>query len=152
MGEATGSTDWNAWNDGIIDANRAVITQFRANGGRVGGYFAGAAMLLVHHLGARTGRERITPLVYVPVGRDMVVAATKGGAPSNPDWYYNLKAHPRVLVEVGTDRVVVTAAEIRGHDRDDFYARLAHLRPAFAGYATRTTRVIPMFRLSPLDS
>ena len=140
--------EWSAWSDRIVEANKEVVAEFRANAGRVGGYFAGAPMLLLHHVGARSGTERVTPLVYVPDGGDMVVAATKGGAPTNPDWYHNLKAHPRVRVEVGAGTFAVDAVEVTGAERDALYRRLAQMRPAFAGYEARTDRVIPMLRLT----
>lgn len=141
---------WSSWNEQIPEANRGVVEEFRAHAGRVGGYFAGAPMLLLHHIGARSGIERVNPLVYVRDGEDMVVAASKGGAPQNPDWYHNLKAHPRAVVEVGAERVPVRASEVSGSERDELYGRLARMRPAFAGYAAETERIIPMIRLSPL--
>ena len=128
------------WNDRIID-------EFRTNDGKVGGYFAGAPMVLIHHLGARSGTERVSPLVYLPDGEDMVVAATKGGHPQNPDWYHNLRAHPRITVEVGTDTFPVDAVEATGADRDQLWRRLVAMRPGFGEYETKTTRVFPMFRL-----
>jgi deazaflavin-dependent oxidoreductase (nitroreductase family) len=128
------------------------VEEFRANAGRVEGYFSGATMLLLHHVGAHTGRERVTPLVYLQDGEHWVVAATKGGAPRNPDWYHNLKAHPRVRIEVGAETLRVEAVEVTGAERDALYQRLAQLRPAFAGYQTKTDRVIPMFRLTRIPS
>lgn len=100
MAEPTG---WSAWNAQIIEADKEVVAEFRARGGQVGGYFAGAPMLLLHHIGARTGVEHVNPLVYVRDGDDLVVAASKGGAPDNPDWYRNLTARPRVSIELGTE-------------------------------------------------
>ena len=141
-------TNWSAWSAQIIEANKEIVAEFRANGGRVGGYFADAPMLLLHHIGARTGDEHVNPLVYVRDGDDLVVAASKGGAPDNPAWYHNLKAHPRVAIELGTETLTVEATEVYGEERDRFYRRLAHMRPAFAGYETRTDRVIPMLRLT----
>lgn len=130
--------------------NAAIIDEFRSNAGRVGGYFEGAPMVLVHHLGARTGIERVSPLVYLPDGQDMIVAATKGGAPAHPDWYHNLTAHPRVTVEVGTETFRVEAVEVTGAERHSLWHRLVELRPGFAAYETRTSRVFPMFRLTRL--
>jgi deazaflavin-dependent oxidoreductase (nitroreductase family) len=127
--------------------NQHIIEEFRANGGKVGGYFEGAHMILIHHIGARSGIERINPLTYLPDGQDMVIAATKGGAPTNPDWYHNLKAHPRIQVEVGTETFTVEATEVTGEERDELWRRLVELRPGFADYETKTTRVFPMFRL-----
>jgi deazaflavin-dependent oxidoreductase (nitroreductase family) len=138
MSESSGPNDWN----------RKVIEEFRANAGKVGGYFEGAPMILVHHLGARTGTERVSPLVYLPDGEDMVIAATKGGAPTNPDWYHNLKAHPRITVEVGTEAFPVEATEVTGTERDELWRRLVEMRPGFAEYEEKTDRVFPMFRLT----
>lgn len=128
------------WNENIID-------EFRNNAGKVGGYFEGAPMVLVHHRGAKSGTERVSPLVYLPDGSDMVIAATKGGSPTNPDWYHNLKAHPRVTVEVGTDTIEAQAVEVTGPERDELWRRLVEMRPGFAAYEIKTTRVFPMFRL-----
>jgi deazaflavin-dependent oxidoreductase (nitroreductase family) len=129
-----------SWNDGIIE-------EFRANDGRVGGRFEGASMILVHHIGAKSGTERVSPLVYLRDGDDMVVAATKGGSPTHPDWYHNLRAHPRVTVEVGSETFEVDAVETSGADRDELWRRLVEARPGFASYESKTTRVFPMFRL-----
>jgi deazaflavin-dependent oxidoreductase (nitroreductase family) len=137
MSESSGPNDWN----------RKVIEEFRANGGKVGGYFEGAPMVLIHHIGARTGVERVSPLVYLPDGDTMVIAATKGGAPTNPDWYHNLKAHPEIIVEVGTDSFPVEATEVTGAERDELWRRLVQMRPGFGEYEQKTDRVFPMFRL-----
>src|ERR687884_256826 len=101
------------------DWNQKIIEEFRSNGGKVGGYFEGAPMILIHHIGARTGAERVNPLTYLPDGADMVVAATKGGSPTNPDWYHNLKTHPRITVEVGTETFPVEVSEVGGAERDE---------------------------------
>jgi deazaflavin-dependent oxidoreductase (nitroreductase family) len=138
VGESSGPRDWN----------QKIIEEFRANAGKVGGYFEGAPMILIHHVGARSGTERVSPLVYLPDGDDMVIAATKGGAPTNPDWYHNLKAHPRILAEVGTETFPVEAREVTGEERDHLWSRLVEMRPGFAEYETKTTRVFPMFRLT----
>jgi deazaflavin-dependent oxidoreductase (nitroreductase family) len=132
---------------GPKDRNQKVIEEFRANAGKVGGYFEGAPMILVHHVGARTGTERVSPLVYLPDGDEMVIGATKGGAPTNPDWYHNLKAHPRITVEVGTDTFTAEATEATGADRDELWRRLVEMRPGFGEYEKKTDRVFPMFRL-----
>ena len=130
--------------------NAGIIDEFRRNDGRVGGYFEGAPMILVHHIGARTGTERVSPLVYLSDGDDMIVAATKGGAPAHPDWYHNLKANPRVTAEVGTETFRVEAVEVTGAERDSLWQRLVEQRPGFATYETKTSRVFPMFRLTRL--
>ena len=128
--------------------NKNIIEEFRANDGKVGGYFAGAPMILIHAIGARSGIERVNPLVYLPDGEDMVIAATKGGSPTNPDWYHNVKAHPRIQVEVGTETFPVEATEVTGAERDELWRRLVEIRPGFAEYETKTDRVFPMFRLT----
>ena len=133
---------------GPSDRNQKIIEEFRANEGKVGGYFEGAPMILIHHVGARSGTERVNPLVYLPDGKDMVIAATKGGAPTNPDWYFNLKAHPRIMAEVGTEAFPVEATEVTGAERDELWRRLVELRPGFGEYEKKTTRVFPMFRLT----
>ena len=140
MSESSGPTDWN----------QKIIEEFRANEGRVGGYFEGAHMVLIHHIGARTGKERVNPVTYLPDGDDMVIAATKSGAPTNPDWYHNLKANPRITVEVGIATFPVEAAEVTGAERDELWRRLVELRPGFAAYETKTSRIFPMFRLTRL--
>ena len=141
MSESSGPSNWN----------QKIIEEFRANEGKVGGYFEGAHMLLIHHIGARSGTERVNPLAYLPDGNDMIIAATKGGAPKNPDWYYNLKKHPRITVEVGTTTVPVDATEVTGAERNELWRRLVELRPGFAAYETKTSRVFPMFRLTRLS-
>ena len=134
-----------------VDFNQQIIEEFRANDGRVGGPFAGAPMILIHHLGARSGTERVSPLVYLPDGDDMIIAATKGGAPSHPDWYRNVVAHPEITVEVGADTFRVRAAETTGQERDDLWRRLKEARPGFAGYEAKTDRVFPMIRLTRIS-
>jgi deazaflavin-dependent oxidoreductase (nitroreductase family) len=138
VSESSGPNDWN----------QKIIEEFRANAGKVGGYFEGAPMILIHHIGARSGTERVNPLTYLPDGEDMVIAATKSGAPRNPDWYYNLKGHPRIEVEVGTATFPVEATEVTGEERDELWRRLVEMRPGFAEYETKTTRVFTMFRLT----
>ena len=131
--------------------NQKIIDEFRSNAGKVGGYFDGAPMILIHHIGARSGTERVNPLVYLPDGDDMIIAATKGGAPTNPDWYHNLKAHPRITVEVGTATFPVEATEATGDERGGLWRRLVEMRPGFAAYETKTSRIFPMFRLTRLS-
>jgi deazaflavin-dependent oxidoreductase (nitroreductase family) len=138
VSESSGPGDWN----------QKIVEEFRTNGGRVGGYFEGAHMILVHHIGARSGTERVNPLVYLPDGENMIIAATKGGAPTHPDWYHNLKAHPRITVEVGSETFQVEATEVTGAERDKLWRRLVEIRPGFAEYETKTDRVFPMFRLT----
>jgi deazaflavin-dependent oxidoreductase (nitroreductase family) len=141
VSESSGPNNWNQKN----------IEEFRAHEGKIGGYFEGAHMILIHHIGARSGTERVNPLTYLPDGDDMIIAATKGGAPKNPDWYYNLKQHPRITVEVGTTTFPVDATELTGEERNELWRRLVELRPGFAAYETKTSRVFPMFRLTRLS-
>lgn len=132
------------------DRNARIIEEFRANEGRVGGYFEGVPILLLHTRGARTGLPRTNPLAYLPDGERFVVIASKGGAPSNPDWFHNLVAHPDVSVEVGTRTVPVRAVVITGAERDELYGRQAARLPAFAEYERRAKRTIPVIALEPV--
>jgi deazaflavin-dependent oxidoreductase (nitroreductase family) len=132
----------------INDWNRQVIEEFRANGGKVGGQFEGAPMILVHHFGAKSGTERVSPMVYFPDGDRLLIIASKAGAPTNPDWYHNLKAHPRVDVEVSTETFPVTVEELSGAERDEKWARVTAAMPGFAEYQEKTTRTIPVLALT----
>jgi deazaflavin-dependent oxidoreductase (nitroreductase family) len=132
------------------DFNQGVIEEFRANQGRVGGMFEGMPILLLHHTGARTGTRRVTPLAYLEDGDRYAIVASKGGAPAHPDWYHNLKANPRVEIEVGTDTFEATAEELEGDERDRLYAEMARRLPSFGEYAQKTSRVIPVFALTPV--
>lgn len=138
--------DFNNWNQGII-------TEFRANEGRVGGPFQGATMILVHHVGRTSGKEYVSPLVYLPgEGTDdsMYIFASKGGAPANPDWYHNLIAAGEATVEVGTSTFPVTITEVAGDERDRIYAAQVKRMPGFGDYAKKTEgiRKIPVLRLT----
>lgn len=133
------------------DFNERIIAEFRANGGKVGGRFAGAPMLLLATLGAKSGLRRTTPLVYLPDGDRYIIFASKGGAPTHPSWYHNLLAHPDTTIEVGSETVPVTAVVLTGEERDRLYARQAALRPAFAEYQAKTTRRIPVIALQRRD-
>ena len=129
------------------DFNRAIIEEFRANSGKVGGPFEGGTLLLLTTIGAKTGRRGTTPLVYSKDGDRLVIAASKAGAPTNPAWYHNLVAHPTVTVEVGTDSYEAQATVTAGAERDRLYAQHAKLNPGFAEYQKNTTRVIPIVTL-----
>jgi deazaflavin-dependent oxidoreductase (nitroreductase family) len=129
------------------DWNRQIIEEFRANEGRVGGPFEGATMLLLTHTGARTGERRTNPLVYFEEADTLYIFGSKGGAPSHPDWYYNLRANPEATIEVGTEQFEVEATEVTGEERDRIFAANAALRPAFAQYQRNTTRTIPVIAL-----
>ena len=135
----------------MSDWNDSVISEFRANQGRVGGYFQGAPMILLHHIGAKSGTVRVSPLVYFSQDDGtMLVVASKGGAPTNPDWYHNLKAHPRFEVEVGTETFTVEADELTTDERAQAWPGIVAERPGFGDYERKTTRVMPVFRLSRL--
>jgi deazaflavin-dependent oxidoreductase (nitroreductase family) len=131
------------------DFNARIIEEFRANDGRVGGPFEGSTLLLLHHVGAKSGKDRINPLVYSRDGDRYVVFASKAGAPTNPDWYHNLKAHPDVRIEVGTDTIEARAEEATGEDRDRLFRTQAERSPQFAEYQSNTERVIPVMVLTP---
>ena len=135
--------DWNEWNAKIIE-------EFRANEGRVGGDFEGAPLLLLHTKGAKTGRPRVTPLMYLPDEGGYFVFASKGGAPTNPDWYHNLVADPEVTIEVGTDTVPARATVVASAERDEIYARQVERRPQFGEYERNTNRTIPVVTLEPV--
>ena len=124
--------------------NRKIIEEFHANGGKVGGQFAGGSLLLLTTTGAKSGKRRVNPLAYTTDGDRLVIIASKGGAPSSPDWYYNLVAHPKVTVEVGTETFEATATVVAGEERDILYAKQAALMPGFAEYEKKTTRKIPV--------
>ena len=124
--------------------NRRIIEEFRANEGRVGGPFEGAPMLLLHTTGARSGAERVSPVVYQPDDSRWVVFASKGGAPTNPDWFHNLRARPDATIEVGTDTVPVVARVAEGDERERLWSRQKERMPGFADYEQKTTREIPV--------
>jgi len=134
--------------------NEKVIADFRANDGRVGGPFEGAPMVLVHHRGRRSGQEYVNPMMYLAAERGdgtIYVFASKGGAPTNPDWYYNLTAAGACTVEVGTSTLPVTVRELHGEEYDRIYAEQARRYPGFAEYAEKTAgvRTIPVLELTP---
>jgi deazaflavin-dependent oxidoreductase (nitroreductase family) len=133
------------------DRNQRNIAEFRADHGRVGGYFEGAPLLLLHTVGARSGQLRVTPMMYLPDGDRFLVFASKAGADQNPDWYWNLKANPNVTIEVGDDTFAVRATELTGSERDDKYRMQAQHYPAFADYERKTTRTIPVIALTRQD-
>jgi len=133
--------------DDAADFNRAIIAEFRSNGGRVGGPFEGAPLLLLTSTGAKSGQARTTPVVYLPDGERMLIFASKAGAPTHPAWYHNLLAHPEASVELGTETIAVTASEVSGEQRDQLFARQAAVMPQFNEYAQMTDRLIPVIAL-----
>jgi deazaflavin-dependent oxidoreductase (nitroreductase family) len=133
----------------MSDWNTGVIAEFRKNHGKVGGNFEGAPVLLINHTGARTGKSRTNPVMYLKDGHRYLVFASKGGADTNPDWYHNLKKHPNVKIEVGDEMIDVRAEEIKGPERDKLFARQASLYPRFAEYQQKTKRIIPVIAFTP---
>jgi deazaflavin-dependent oxidoreductase (nitroreductase family) len=144
MPEMAETSDWNT----------GVVEEFRANEGRVGGPFEDAPMVLVHQRGRKSGREYVTPMMYLPHDPDDVtriyVFATKGGADTNPDWYFNLTSAGKGAIEIGTDSFEVVVRDLRGDERDRVYAEQARRYPGFAAYERRTTgiRTIPVLELT----
>ena len=131
-------TDWNA----------KIIAEFRANEGRVGGPFEGGTLLLLHTVGRKSGTERVNPLAYLLDGERYVIIASKGGAPTNPDWYYNLLANPHVTLEVGTETFEADAVEVTGEERELLWKRLVAVMPGFGEYQKNTERIIPVISLA----
>jgi deazaflavin-dependent oxidoreductase (nitroreductase family) len=132
----------------VSDWNNPIIEEFRGNEGKVGGPFDGAQLLLLHTTGARTGQERVNPLMYLDLDGHRYVFASKGGADTAPDWYHNLVAKPAATVEVGTEKYEATAKPVAGPERDRIYAEQARRRPQFGEYQEKTKRVIPVVELT----
>jgi deazaflavin-dependent oxidoreductase (nitroreductase family) len=136
----------------MTDFNQAIIEEFRANHGVVGGGFAGAPVVLLTTTGAKSGQTRINPLVALPrPDGTLYVFASAGGAPKHPDWYHNLVAHPEVGVEFGDDSFRATAASVTGDERDRIYAEQTKAFEGFADYEKKTTRVIPVVKLERIS-
>jgi deazaflavin-dependent oxidoreductase (nitroreductase family) len=135
----------------VSDWNRKIIEEFRANDGQVGGQFQGAPILLLHTKGAKSGKERVTPMMYLDLDGRRFVFASKAGADTNPDWYHNLIAHPDVTVEAGAETYSANAAPVTGADRDRIYSEQAERYPGFAEYQQKTERVIPVVELTPAN-
>ncbi len=138
-------SDLNAWNTRVID-------EFRASGGRVGGDFAGAPLLLLHTRGAKTNAERVNPMMYLEHGGRLFVFASKAGSDSNPDWFRNLVANPEVTVELDDETFAATAVVLQGEERDRIYEAQAERMPQFAEYQEKTTRVIPVVELHRMSA
>ena len=127
--------------------NQRITDEFRATDGKPGGPYTGRPILLLHDIGARSGVTRVHPLAYLPVGDSFAIFASKGGGPTNPDWYHNLVAHPGVSIEVGTETIAVKARVAQGEERERIWTRQKELYSNFAEYETRTTRQIPVIIL-----
>ena len=132
--------------------NQHTIDEFRSNNGKVGGYFANATLLLLTTVGAKSGQSRTTPVAYVTDGDRLVIIASKGGAPSHPDWYYNLLANPVATVEVGTERFQVRASTTNEPERSQLYAKMVEMMPGFALVLGKTRRTIPVLTLMRIAS
>jgi deazaflavin-dependent oxidoreductase (nitroreductase family) len=140
IGQDKESTDYNEF-------NRQLIEEYRANGGRVTGIFAGASLLLLTTTGARSGQPRVAPLIYTTDNGRWIVIASKGGAPTHPDWYYNLRANPEVTVEVGTESFPARATVTTGAERQRLFDQMAARMPNFAEYQGNTVRQLPVIVL-----
>ncbi len=138
------TTDYNEF-------NRKLIEEFRANGGKVSGMFAGAPLLLLTTTGARTGQSRVAPLAYSTDNGRFVVIASKGGAPTHPDWFHNLRANPQVTVEAGTEAFPARATVVEGAERQRLFDQMAAQMPGFAEYQRNTTRKLPVIVLERID-
>jgi deazaflavin-dependent oxidoreductase (nitroreductase family) len=130
------------------DWNTSIIKEFRANAGKVGGPFAGKTLLILHTIGAKSGREHINPVAYITDGNRFVIIASKGGAPINPDWYYNIVANPQVTLEVGTEKITARASITTEPERTRLYNKMIEMMPGFAEYQKKTTRIIPVIILT----
>ena len=129
--------------------NQRVTDEFRAKEGKVGGRYEGRPVLLLHDIGARSGLTRVHPLAYLPVGDSFAIFASKGGAPTSPDWYHNLLADPDTTVEVGQQTIPVTARVAEGEERERLWTAQKEVAPQFAEYESKTDRVIPVVVLDP---
>jgi deazaflavin-dependent oxidoreductase (nitroreductase family) len=133
------------------ERNRKIIDEFRTNHGKVGGRFEGKTLLLLHTKGAKSGQERINPVAYVRDGNRYVVIASKGGAPTNPDWYYNVLQNPLVTIEVGTEKLQAHAKVSEEPERSRLYDKMVEMMPAFDDYRRKASRIIPVIILIPIN-
>jgi deazaflavin-dependent oxidoreductase (nitroreductase family) len=130
------------------DFNAQIIDEFRAHAGRVGGMFEGTPLLLLHHTGAKSSKSHVNPVGYLSDGGRYVVIASNGGASTNPGWYHNLKAHPNVTIDVGTETIDVVASEATGEERKRLYRTLVERFPQVSQYAQKAERLIPVIVLT----
>ena len=128
--------------------NKAIVEEFRANDGKVGGPFAGADLLLLTTTGAKSGQPRLAPLAYFTIDGKMIIIGSKAGADTNPDWVHNLRANPGAHVEVGTDAYDVTSRELPRDERDALFDKVVAAAPGFGEYQAKTSRIIPLFELT----
>jgi deazaflavin-dependent oxidoreductase (nitroreductase family) len=136
----------------MSDWNTSIIEEFRANEGKVGGQFEGYPLILIHHIGAKSGTERVTPVGCFPQsdGRFAIIASN-GGAPTNPDWYHNLKAHPEINVEFGTETFAVAVRELAGAERQKVWANIVSANPGVGKTQNKTSRTIPVLLLTRIS-
>ena len=132
---------------GANDFNKKIIAEFRANEGKVGGQFANTSLLLLNTTGAKSGQLRTNPVAYTTDGDHFIIIASKGGAPTNPDWYYNVKANPRVTIELGREKFQARAVIAEGAERDHLFTQMAAVMPGFADYQRNTDRQMPVIVL-----
>ena len=132
----------------IKSFNAAIVDEFRANGGKVGGPFEGTDLLLLHTTGAKSGQQRISPLAYFTIEGRLIIVGSYAGADKDPAWVHNLRANPRAHVEVGTDAYDVQTRELPAAERDALYPKVVEAAPAFGEYQSKTRRVIPLFELA----
>lgn len=130
-----------------VAGNAGIIEEFRANGGKVGGPFAGATLLLLHSTGAKSGKERVNPVMTFDIDGKRLIVGSYAGADVDPAWLHNLRAHPEARIEIGTDAYRVRARELPRDERDDVYPRIVEQAPGFGGYQHKTDRVIPVIEL-----
>lgn len=135
---------------GVTEWNTKIIEEFRSNSGRVGGQFEGAPLLLLHSAGARTGKERVNPMMYRDLGGPVVVFASNAGKPTHPDWYHNVLANPDVTAEIGTDTRRFRARTAQGDERHRLWGEQKRDYPGFADYEAKTDRQIPVVILDPV--
>ncbi|WP_285033634.1 nitroreductase family deazaflavin-dependent oxidoreductase [Mycolicibacterium sp. lyk4-40-TYG-92] len=140
MTEFTDAASFHAFNAAIVD-------EFRANGGKVGGQFEGGNLLLLHTTGAKSGQPRMSPLAYLPVDGKIIIVGSKAGAPTHPDWVHNLRANPAARIEIGDEEYDVVARELPDDEREATYPLITAVAPVFADYQAKTSRVIPLFEL-----
>jgi deazaflavin-dependent oxidoreductase (nitroreductase family) len=133
-----------------VSMNPQVIEEFRANGGKVGGPFEGATLLLLHTTGAKSGKQRVSPVMYFRINGELAVVGSYAGADVDPAWVHNVRAHPRAHVEIGTEAYDVEVRELPSDERDVAFDQVINTAPGFGEYQTKTDRVIPVFELRKL--
>jgi deazaflavin-dependent oxidoreductase (nitroreductase family) len=131
----------------LNDFNAAIVDEFRANGGKVGGPFEGGTLLLLHTTGAKSGKQRLSPLAYLSIDGKILIVGSYAGAPKDPAWVHNLRATPKAHIEIGTEAYDVTVRELPADEREATYPKIVELAPVFADYQAKTDRAIPLFEL-----